>query len=50
MYDFEFVDGVEEPYYKTEFGMVQMKLNKMVNRTIQTNRSGDATAGDIAPA
>jgi hypothetical protein len=49
MYDLEFVDGVEEPYYKTEFGVVQMKLNKLVSRTIQKNRSGDATAGDIAP-
>jgi len=40
-YDLEFVDGIEERYYNTEFGIVQMKLNKMVARTRQRNRSGD---------
>ncbi len=29
-YDFEFVEGIKEPYANTEFGRVQSKLNKLV--------------------
>ena len=46
-YDLEFVDGVEEAYYRTQFGLVQMRLNKLVARTTLQNRDGDMTAGDI---
>ena len=46
-YDLEFVDGVEEAYDETEFGIVQTKLNKLVARTVQLNRDGDLTAGDV---
>lgn len=49
MYDLEFIEGIDEPYYKTEFGMVQTKLNKLVIRTIQRNNSGDTTIGDVKP-
>jgi hypothetical protein len=47
IYDLEFIEGVEEPYYKTEFGMVQTRLNKLVTRTIQQNNAGAATIGDV---
>jgi hypothetical protein len=46
-FDLEFVDGIEESYYKTEFGMVQMKLNKMVARTIHAVGSGEHKLGDV---
>jgi len=48
MYDLEFIEGVEEPYRKTEFGTVQMKLNKMVSRITHRNRNGEPMLGDVA--
>ena len=48
MFNIEFIDGVEEAYYKTEFGMVQTKLNKLAIRTMSRNRNGEPAFGDIA--
>lgn len=48
MFDIEFIDGIEEPYYKTEFGMVQTKLNKLARRTMFQNGNGEPLLGDIS--
>ena len=46
-YDLEFIEGVEEPYRNTEFGKVQMKLNRIVMRMRGKIENGEATIGDI---
>ena len=48
-YSLEFIEGVEEPYCKTEFGMVQRKLNKVVYRMLRKIERGESTIGDIPP-
>jgi hypothetical protein len=46
-FDFVFVDGRKEPYYKTEFGNVQSKLNKMAHDTMFRNTRGEPDLGDV---
>ncbi len=43
----EFIDGIEEPYYVTEFGMVQMKLDKLVLKILGANQNGEFDLGDV---
>ena len=50
MFDIEFIDGVEEPYYKTEFGSVEAKVNKIALRTMERNRNGESALGDVETA
>jgi hypothetical protein len=47
-FDFEFIDGRKEPYYKTEFGDVESKLNKLAFDIYHRNRSGEPELGDVA--
>lgn len=47
-FDFVFVDGRKEPYYKTEFGNVQSKLNKIAHDTIFRNTNGEPDLGNVA--
>ncbi|MHB0960113.1 MAG: hypothetical protein ACYC0X_19745 [Pirellulaceae bacterium] len=49
MYEFEFIEGIKEPYCKTEFGSVEMKLNKMVTGTMCRNSKDEPSLGDVSP-
>jgi len=48
-YDFEFLEGFEEPYHQTAFGVVQTNLNKLVAHIRQENGNGNETLGDVSP-
>ncbi len=47
-FELEFIEGNKEPYYKTQFGMVEMKLNKLVFEVMRKNQEGDPTAGEVS--
>lgn len=47
-FHFAFVDGRKEPYYKTEFGNIQSKLNKMAQDIITRNKYGEPDLGMVA--
>lgn len=46
-FNFEFLTGIEEPYYGTEFGNVQSKLDKLALDIIARNRNGEPILGEI---
>lgn len=48
MFDFEFINGQKETYYKTEFGNVQYKLNKLAYEIIKRNANGEPDLGTVA--
>lgn len=47
-FNFEFIHGYKEPYFNTEFGDVQWKLNKLAVDTITLNLSGTPDLGTVA--
>lgn len=47
MYEFEFIPGRKEWYYKTDFGEVETKLNKIALDLITKNNTGDLAAGIV---
>jgi hypothetical protein len=44
---FEFIEGVEEAYAGSDFGDVEMKLNRLAQITMQRVRDGDVLAGTV---
>ncbi|MEQ9302365.1 MAG: hypothetical protein RJQ14_00505, partial [Marinoscillum sp.] len=47
MYNYEIIDGIEEPYWETGFGEVELKINKMISSIAQKNLNGEPALGDI---
>lgn len=47
MYNYEIIEGIEEPYWKTQFGMNELKINKMKSIIALKNLNGEPTLGDI---
>ncbi|MDY3553748.1 RES domain-containing protein [Gemmata sp. JC717] len=47
-FQFEFVKGKPEMYYKTEFGLVQMRLNKLAYDIARRNADGELDLGTVA--
>jgi hypothetical protein len=47
MFDFKFVGDKKEHYHETEFGMVEMRLKKLVDGIIDRNENGESDLGDI---
>lgn len=48
-FELEFIEGNKEPYHKTQFGMVEFKLNKLVFEVLRKNQEGgDHTAGEVS--
>ena len=43
----EFLEGIEEQYENTEFGMVQTRLNKIVEHIMLRNKNGEPSIGDV---
>jgi hypothetical protein len=43
----EFVDGIEEAYWATEFGTVEIKLDHLAYRIINANKQGEPDLGDV---
>jgi hypothetical protein len=47
-HQFEFVQGHKEFYGTTEFGLVQMRLNKIASAIQIANHTGDPDLGEVA--
>lgn len=49
-FELEFIDGMKEPYYKTQFGVVQSKAEKLVMDVMRRNHDGDQLTGEVSPS
>lgn len=47
-FELEFINGIREPYFKTQFGVVQSKLGRLVMDVKRRNHEGDHAAGDVS--
>lgn len=47
-FHFQFITGHKEPYYSTEFGNVQWKLNKLAAEIAEQNENGRPELGTVA--